>query len=304
MVVASSAIWPDICVRSCTTEPEPVVPVSAPELRSSSASLLNRSAARCTSGSSDCAASALPCDWSSAATYSSRLTARCCSCAAEPASAAAFSHDDIAMIMKQPIAMVRNSPTRRPAGHQRHEAQHEGPEGVDRDRHGRRIDDRGEEHEGRGAIEQPAHAEIGVNARRQRQHRQREPRHGLDALHSFLQARSIVPPQHVGRPLGRDDIRANRAGKRRKLEGLVSFLQHFLDPGDFGRLIHCGQPAFEDGLEPGLVGRCHGGECQLGVHRELVDGRTSPAGRAAPAWLSVRPRAPVCSASTSPCPWR
>src|SRR3569832_2214323 len=112
MVVPSSVICPNICVSSCTTEPAPVVPVSAPELRSSSASLANRSAARCTSGSSECAASALPCAWSIAATYSSRLTARCCSCAADPASAAAFSHDDIAMIMKQPTAMVRNSDTR------------------------------------------------------------------------------------------------------------------------------------------------------------------------------------------------
>ena len=51
MLASSSRICADICVRSWTTLPEPEVPVSAPELRSSSASRAKRSSARWMSGS-------------------------------------------------------------------------------------------------------------------------------------------------------------------------------------------------------------------------------------------------------------
>jgi hypothetical protein len=67
MVASSSRIWADIWLSSWTTEPVPEAPVSAPELRSSSASLANRSAARWMSGRSESAASALECAWSRSA---------------------------------------------------------------------------------------------------------------------------------------------------------------------------------------------------------------------------------------------
>ncbi len=93
--------------------------------------------------------------------------------------------------------MVRNSPARwMPEVTSGTKRSMKRPEGVDRHRHRRRIDDRRKEHEGRRAIEQArARPEIGVNARRQRQHRQRKPRHRLDALQRLLEARGIVLAQ-------------------------------------------------------------------------------------------------------------
>jgi hypothetical protein len=63
--------------------------------------------------------------------------------------------------------------------HLRHEADHVGPEAVYADRDCGRIDDRREEDEAGIAVEQAAHAEIGVNAACQCQRRQHEARHGL-----------------------------------------------------------------------------------------------------------------------------
>jgi hypothetical protein len=67
IVDSNSRICADICVRSWTTLPDPDVPVSEPEARSSSASRAKRSEARWMSGRSDSAASALPCAWSRSA---------------------------------------------------------------------------------------------------------------------------------------------------------------------------------------------------------------------------------------------
>ncbi len=67
IVVSSSRICADIWLSSCTTLPEPEVPVSAPVACSSEASLPKRSPARWMSGSSDRAPSALVCAWSRSA---------------------------------------------------------------------------------------------------------------------------------------------------------------------------------------------------------------------------------------------
>jgi hypothetical protein len=80
-----------------------------------------------------------------------------------------------------------------------HEAHHEGPERVDRDGDGGGVDDGGKEDEGRCAIEQAAHAQIGVDARRQRQDGEGKPRHRLDAGKRLLDPRDIVLTQHEGR---------------------------------------------------------------------------------------------------------
>ena len=87
-------------------------------------------------------------------------------------------------------------------GDQRHEPEEEGPEGVDGDRHRGRIDDGAEEHEGRAAVEQAAHAEVGIDARGERQHRQREARHGLDAAQRLGQPDRIRFEQHGVAPSG------------------------------------------------------------------------------------------------------
>ena len=56
-----------------------------------------------------------------------------------------------------------------------------GPERVDRDRDRGRIDDRAEEHQHRRAVQQPAHAEIGIDAAGERQHGERDLGRGLKA---------------------------------------------------------------------------------------------------------------------------
>ena len=117
------------------------------------------------SGSSDCAASALVCALSSVSAYPSAARDRCCSIAAEPASAAAFSQDDIATIIAEPRTIADEERCRLAArAHMRHQPHQEGPEGVDADRDRGRIDEGAEEDDGRRAVEQIAHAEIGVDA--------------------------------------------------------------------------------------------------------------------------------------------
>jgi hypothetical protein len=98
--------------------------------------------------------------------------------------------------------------------HMRQEAHEEGPERVDSDRDRDRIDDGGEEHDGRIAIQKVAHAEIGVDAAGERQHAKRNARRHFETAHPIAQAADMMDP--FRRRRRRPDVPAPHGIIRRK----------------------------------------------------------------------------------------
>jgi hypothetical protein len=82
------------------------------------------------------------------------------------------------------------------------EADQVGPESVYRDRDGSRIDERGEEDEARGSVQQAADAEIGVDAGGEREGSQHESRHRLQGRDVPLQFACGQGVAHVAVILG------------------------------------------------------------------------------------------------------
>ncbi len=67
----------------------------------------------------------------------------------------------------------------------RKKAQEKRPEGIDADGDGDGINHRREKYHGGVAVQKLAHAEISIDAAREREHAERDARGDLEALHAF-----------------------------------------------------------------------------------------------------------------------